>query len=268
MKRLITLALLCSLSSACFAQGQLEKLFKKVKNGKHELVYLNIDKDDKHVYLNEFIVKANSLDKDIMKAFEEDKKNAYKYVKHDGLNYNSVRLSYGVPKKTKIINFYGDHKMVYACFDADKGNRTAYIVEWRENSEIRFARFYGEKPSSTNAQTSYDYNSTIQSVRQFGDSVGRFANDAHAVYNNDYKESTIDEFTSLFVSYDVLKNSSEATRGSVIKRIYNLCKTKGSELTKEEAKAVTIGVEDIRKSIAPDTYYHALLKAAIEFLKK
>ena len=279
-KNFILAAMLMAMPSTIMAQQNIQKAFdallkEKITETKTQHVYDSDSETDRMTALADvydFTISSNSaLErlKDVRKAFDKDKKDAYSVnsgIREEGEDaekesFSSLFESIGL---APVTLFVGDGKhssvsigsmkgsnYIYACFadkkDPDKRYRYAYAMEWAKKdkkTKVRLAVTYALRPEARTKKKSMSrivINGRDINIDDNTISLGNgFPFDGSSVFDVDsIEEKSPESWLSKFNTYKrlFLKNPDGNTATHHATSIYKLCKN-ASMLEPEEKKIV------------------------------
>ena len=294
-KKIMVAMLLMLSATATNAQQHIQKAFEALLNEKYVEIKTqhSLERDpetgrkegEMDVYDFELpapTVKQRQLVKDIEKAFEKDKEEAYSLS--SGSYGNNVSLAVGNGKSVIVgLGRIKGSDYIYGCFldkdDAEKKYRYAYAMEWLEKgkkTQVRLAKTYA----------------TTQEYRQGGKSISRvfingkeinvdgnsfsfgsgFPFDNSSVFDSDSTffnhEKSSESWLSEFNTYKnlFLKNPDGITSTHYATSIYKLCKNAKSLETDEKKIVVT----ELTKldAAAKDEFIQNVFRMSIKKLKE
>lgn len=277
MRRYKTTALCLSmliLPSVAMAQANIKKAFDKfLKNS--SVVYTSkhsLDKDPEtnkkegqmDIYEYTIPAKRKDLIKELEKAFEEDKDNAYTIENGTKRNKGSwdVSLAVGDGKTTNVGlgSRKGEHYM-YSCFidpeDETRSYRYAYGMSWLEDGNEITGRLV------------VTYATTLKYRQQNQDfsSVKVFKDEDFEGSNGDFYNSWLGKFRFYGKRFEDKQKENSDMSSIYADKIYKMCKTfPHMRLTPAEK---TIFINELKRlqQLATDEFNKNIFEASLEYLK-
>lgn len=275
-KKIMVAMLLMLSATAANAQQHVQKAFEALLNEKYVEIKTqhSLERDpetgrkegEMDVYDFELpapTVKQRQLVKDVEKAFEKDKEDAYSLS--SGSYGNNVSLAVGDGKSVSVgLGRIKGSRYIYACFldkdDPEKKYRYAYAMEWAEKDKkttVRLAKTYA---------TTQKYRHGGKSIRKVivngkeidvdGSSFSfgsGFPFDNSSVFDSDSiffnHERSSESWLSEFNTYKnlFLKNPDGTAASHYATSIYKLCKNAKS-LEKDEKRMVAREIAKLKTS--------------------
>lgn len=214
--------------------------------------------------------KQQQLVKDVERAFEKDKEEAYSL---NSSNYgNNVSLAVGDGRTTGVgLGRIKGSRYIYACFldkdDPEKNHRYAYAMEWVENDKkitVRLAKTYAitmkYRTSRKSSRSIIVNGQEIDIPGMLGETLSLTASGSDGLHS----ASWLSQFNTARTLFQ--KNPDGTSANVWATKIYKLCKD-ASSLDEEEKSVV---MKEIRKLRAKteDEFIQNLFDMSIERLKK
>lgn len=294
-KNILLTALMSVLPLALMAQQNIQEAFDALLNEKNVEIKTQhtlerdpeTGKKEAQADVYDIMVvepSARECIKDIQRAFEKDKENAYSMKSGDHADKNYVVLGVGDGKSQGVaVGRIKDSNYIYACFmdkdDPEKKYRYAYALEWADKgkqTQVRLAVTYattqqyrqGKKKTKTITVNGTEINIDGQSF-SFGNG---FPFDNSSVFSSDsvffYGEKSSDAWLSEFNTYKnlFLKNPDSTPSSYYATFIYKLCKNVKA-LDEVEKNLVATEIAKLRNK-TNDEFIQQLFDMSIERLKK
>lgn len=263
-------------ATAANAQQNIQKAFEALLNENRSEIKTqhSLEKDPEtgikegEMDIYDFILpsptsKQKQLIKDIEKAFEKDKEEAYSLNSGNCGNHASLVVGKGRSASVGLGNIKGS-RYIYACFldknDPEKTKRYAYAMEWAEKEKeitVRLAKTYATMP-----QYSEGRNSSRKIIINGQEiDLSEKINEAFG-YNG--SEAWLNKFNNLRTLF--LKKSEGPAANSWATEIYKLCKNADSL---DEAERVMVAQEIAKlKTSTNDEFIKNLFDMCIKRLGK
>ena len=267
-KNLMVATMLMLSATAANAQQNIQKAFEALLNENRSEIKTqhSLEKDPEtgikegEMDIYDFILpsptrKQKQLIKDIEKAFEKDKEEAYSLNSGNCGNHASLVVGKGRSASVGLGNIKGS-RYIYACFldknDPEKTKRYAYAMEWAEKEKeitVRLAKTYATMPQYSEGINGQEIDLSEKINEAFG-------------YNG--SEAWLNKFNNLRTLF--LKKSEGPAANSWATSIYKLCKNADS-LDVAEKEMVAAEIKKL-KAKTEDEFIQNLFDMGIERLKK
>ena len=275
-KKIMVATMLMLSATAANAQQHIQKAFEALLNEKYVEIKTqhSLEKDpetgqkegEMDVYDFELpspTSKQQQLVKDVERAFEKDKEDAYTLSSGNYGNHTSLAVGNDLSSSVGLGKIKGS-RYIYACFldkdDPEKKFRYAYAMEWVEKDKKITVRLVKTYATTMKYRTS---GKRIRNVVINGEEI-----DISDRLNEMLGSKGSDAWLSQFNTYRTLfqKKSEGIAANSYATQIYKLCKNADS-LDVEEKEMVAIEIKKL-KAKTEDEFIQNLFDMSIERLKK
>ena len=275
-KKIMVAMILMLSATVTQAQQNIQKAFEALLNEKYVEIKTqhSLEKDpetgikegEMDVYDFELpapTIKQQQLVKDVERAFEKDKEEAYSLSSGNYGNHTYLAVGNGRSSSVGLGNIKGS-RYIYACFldkdDPEKKFRYAYAMEWVEKEKkitVRLAKTYA---------TTMKYRTSGKSIRSV--IVNGQEIDISDRLNEMLGSNGSDIWLSQFNTYKNLfqKDPDGTVASHYATSIYKLCK-KPDSLDVAEKEMVTAEIKKLRAK-TDDEFIQNLFDMSIERLKK
>ena len=227
--------------------------------------------------------KQQQLVKDVERAFEKDKEEAY--TLSTGNYGDNVSLAVGDGKNVGVgLGNIKGSRYIYACFldkdDPEKKYRNAYAMEWVEKEKkitVRLVKTYAttmqyrtkvknvKKIVVNGKEINMDENSfSFSNGFPFGSSI-TINSDSLFFNRGKSSEAWLSEFSTYKTMFQKTPNSDSASYYATY--IYKLCKNNAQSLDDAEKNLVAAEIKKL-KTLTDDEFIQNLFDMSIERLKK
>ena len=275
-KNLMVATMLMLSATAANAQQNIQKAFEALLNENRSEIKTqhSLEKDPEtgikegEMDIYDFILpsptsKQKQLIKDIEKAFEKDKEEAYSLNSGNYGNHASLAVGKGRSASVGLGNIKGS-RYIYACFldknDPEKTKRYAYAMEWAEKEKkitVRLAKTYATMPQYREGRNS------SRKIIINGQEID-FSDSLNETFGYNGAEAWLSQFNNLRTLFQ--KKSEGPAANSWATSIYKLCKNADS-LDVAEKEMVSKEIQKL-KTKTEDEFIQNLFDMSIEHLKK